>query len=340
MNKPIDIAVVGTGYWGRNYVRLLSQMLPDAFLAGVCDQSEGHLNDAAKVNTNTLLFRSLDSLLANCQFDAAVVCTNPSSHFSITRRLLEAGKHVLVEKPITTSSGEANELSRIAAEKKLTLMVGHTFLFNTGIQEIKKYIDSGQVGQVYYMYARRTNLGPIREDINAVWDLAPHDISIFNYFMEDKPEWVSAVGSCFRNNGVDAGFIVLNYPNGKVANIHVSWADPHKVREVVVIGSEQRVVFNDMVSQEKVTIYKKGIPASSLPSLNFVDYQFSLRDGDIVCPTISYGEPLRSQVNHFIECIQDGKHPISDGKTGEDVIKVLEAIDQSISQNGVPVKVG
>lgn len=339
MNEITEIAVIGCGYWGKNYVRLLTQ-LSEANLVAVCDQSQDRLDEAAKINPNTVLYKDLKTLINECHFDAAIVCTNPSSHFDVTRQLLEAGKNILIEKPITTSSQEAGELTKLAKTKKMVLMVGHTFLFNAGIQEVKKYIDSGQVGKIYYMYARRTNLGPIREDVNAVWDLAPHDISIFNYFMGDKPEWVSAVGSAFRGKSVDAGFIVLNYPNGKVANIHVSWADPHKVREVVVIGSEQRVVFNDMVSQEKVTIYKKGIPASSLPNFNYVDYQFSLRDGDIVCPTITYGEPLKSQVFHFIECVQKGKHPLTDGKSGEDVIKVLEAIDLSMSQNGTPVKVG
>jgi predicted dehydrogenase len=338
MKKTIEIAVIGCGYWGKNYVRLLSQ-LTDVNLVAVCDKSQGRLDDAAKINPASALYTDLDTLIKECKFDAAVVCTNPSSHFKITQKLLEAGKNILIEKPITTSSADADELAKLAEARKLVLMVGHTFLFNTGIQEMKKYIENGQVGKIYYMYARRTNLGPIRDDVNAVWDLAPHDISIFNYFMGDKPEWVSAVGTAFRGKCVDAGFIVLNYPNGKVANIHVSWADPHKVREVVVIGSEQRVVFNDMVSQEKVTIYKKGIPASSLPDFNYVDYQFSLRDGDIVCPTISYGEPLKNQVLHFIECIQEGKHPITDGRSGENVIKVLEAIDESMTLNGTPVKV-
>jgi predicted dehydrogenase len=339
MNKPINVAVIGSGYWGKNYVRLLSQ-LPGVNLAAICDQSPNKKEEAAKLNPATPFFDSIDRLLKECQFDSAVVCTNPSSHFDITSRLLEAGKNILVEKPITTTSKDADELIKIADSKKLVLMVGHTFLFNAGIQEVKKYIDSGQVGKVYYMYARRTNLGPIRDDVNAVWDLAPHDISIFNYFMGDKPEWVSAVGSAFHGSRVDAGFIVLNYPNGKKANIHVSWADPHKVRELVVIGSDQRVVFNDMVSQEKVTIYKKGIPASSLPTFNFVDYQFSLRDGDIVVPTISYGEPLKSQVFHFLDCVHEKKRPITDGKGGADVIRVLEAIDLSMKQDGVPVKIG
>ncbi|NLF50748.1 MAG: Gfo/Idh/MocA family oxidoreductase [Leptolinea sp.] len=339
MEKLIDVAVIGCGYWGRNYVRLLSQ-LPGANLAGICDQSPSRKEEAAKINHDAPFFDDLDTMVRECKFDAAIVCTNPSGHFAITKRLLEAGKHILVEKPITTSVNDAEELIKVADLNNKVLMVGHTFLFNAGIQEVKNYIDSGQVGRVYYMYARRTNLGPIRDDVNAIWDLAPHDISIFNFFMGDRPEWVSAVGSAFHSTRVDAGFIVLNYPNGKKANIHVSWADPHKVRELVVIGSDQRVVFNDMVSQEKVTIYKKGIPASSLPNFNYVDYQFSLRDGDIVVPTISYGEPLKNQVLHFMDCAEHGKRPITDGKSGADVIRVLEAIDMSIKQDGVPVKIG
>lgn len=339
MNKPINVAVIGSGYWGKNYVRLLSQF-PDAVLAAICDQSQDRLQEAAKLNPNVRLFTSLDDLIADGQFDAAVVCTNPSSHYEVTSRLLENGKHVLVEKPITTLSADAHALSKMAAAKDLVLMVGHIFLFNAGIQEVKKYMDSGSLGEIYYLYARRTNLGPIRSDVNVVWDLAPHDISIFNYFMNSVPEWVSAVGTTFlRSCCTDAAFVVLNYPNGKVANIHVSWADPHKVREVVVIGSEQRVVFNDIVPQQKVTIYKKGIAASSLPYLSYMDYQFSLRDGDIVSPMLNPSEPLKNQVAHFINCIDQGTQPICDATGGENVIKVLEAIDVSIKQNGAPVKV-
>jgi len=194
------------------------------------------------------------------------------------------------------------------------------------------------LGDIYYLYARRTNLGPIRKDVSACWDLAPHDISIFNYFLDSTPQWVSATGSSFlRKDCMDAAFIVLGYANGVLGNIHVSWADPNKVREVVVVGSEQRVVFNDISPQQKVTIYKKGIAASSLPFLSYGDYQFSLRDGDIYSPSFVSVEPLKKQLMHFIECAQDHKQPMTDGAAGGNVVKVLEAIDVSARENGRPI---
>ena len=341
MKETIRVVVIGCGYWGKNYVRLLTQ-LPRSKLVAICDQSQKHLREAGKFAPGAKKYRELEELFAHVSnFDAAIVATNPGSHYAITRRLLEMDKHVLVEKPITTSSAEADELVIMARNKNLILMVGHIFLFNSGIEEIKGYIDSGMLGKIYYLYARRTNLGPVRQDVNAAWDLAPHDIAKINHLLGNVPEWVSAVGANFLREGkVDASFIVLGYPDGKLGNIHVSWADPHKVREVVVIGSEQRVVFNDTVPQQKVTIYKKGIAASSLPYLSYADYQqIALRDGDIISPCLNIKEPLRNQVTHFLECIQDGHHPLSDGVNGLQVVKILEAVDTSMRLQGAPVKI-
>ncbi len=341
MKKTIRTVVIGCGYWGKNYVRLLDQ-LPDNKLVAICDQSQKHLSEASKLAPEVNEYQDTEELLAHAaDFDAAIVATNPDSHYAITRQLIELDKHVLVEKPITTTSPEADELVKLAQEKDLTLMVGHIFLFNSGIEEIKRYIDAGSLGEIYYLYARRTNLGPIRQDVNAAWDLAPHDIAIFNHLLGEVPEWVSAVGANFLREGkVDVSFIVLGYPGGKLGNIHVSWADPHKVREVVVIGSEQRVVFNDTVPQQMVTIYKKGITASSLSNLSYADYQqIALRDGDIISPCLNIKEPLRNQVTHFFECIQDGHRPLSDGLSGLQVVKILEAVDASMKLQGVPVKI-
>jgi len=337
MGKTIKILVVGSGYWGINYVRLLSQ-LPDVKLVGVCDRSENRLQETKKNFPLVKLYKDLDEVLDSCDFNTAVVCTNPSNHFEIASRLLNAEKHLLVEKPITTTSKDALRLNELADQKGLILMVGHIFLFNCGIARVKEEVDNGHLGKIHYMYSRRTNLGPIRNDVNAVWDLAPHDISIFNYFMNSSPDWVSAIGSTILRPDIpDVGFIALKYANGVIGHIHVSWVDPNKVREVGVVGSEQRVFFNDL-SSEKVTIYKKGIAASSLPFLSYGDYQLALRDGDIISPRLEVCEPLKAQVEHFIDCVRNGQRPICDGISGANVVKVLEAADKSIKLNGSPVK--
>jgi predicted dehydrogenase len=255
---------------------------------------------------------------------------------------LRAGKHVLVEKPITTKGDEAIELIDFAQSRGLTLMVGHTFLYNPGIRKLKDYIQQGDLGRVYYLYARRTNLGPIRRDVNALWDLAPHDISIFNYLLHSTPKWVSAVGSrVLRNHREDVGFISLSYPNDIVGNIHVSWADPNKVREVVVVGSNRRITFNDVNILEQVRVFEKGVePVATQSEIsNYGEYQLQIRDGDIISPRIEASEPLKNQCNHFLECVTQGSRPLTDGWGGYAVVRVMEAIDRSLALNGAPVEV-
>jgi predicted dehydrogenase len=334
----MNFITVGSGYWGINYVRVLSQ-LPEVDQVVVCDQSEQRLQEIQKNFPKIKTFRKIDDALAFNHYDAGVVCTNPDNHFDIARKILEAGAHILVEKPITTKSEEAKVLDNLAKKLDKILMVGHIFLFNSGVEKLKDEVVNGNIGKIHYLYSSRTNLGPIRNDVNAIWDLAPHDISIFNYLLDSSPDWVSVVGSAFLvPNKVDVGFLAVHYPNNIIGNIHVSWADPNKVRETVVVGSEQRMVFNDL-SAQKVTIYKKGIAASSMPFLSYGDYQFALRDGDILSPCLAPSEPLKKQVLHFIDCIINHKIPLTDGTSGINVVKVLEAADASIKLNGAPIKI-
>jgi predicted dehydrogenase len=243
-----------------------------------------------------------------------------------------------VEKPITTSAAEADELIDLSESKGILLMVGHTFLFNPGIRKVKDYLERNQVGRVYYLYACRTNLGPIRRDVNALWDLAPHDVAIFNYLLGSVPEWVSAVGArVLRNCREDVGFISLGYPDGIVAHIHVSWADPNKAREVVVVGSEKRIVFNDLNGMERVRVYEKGVVTVVPEPSSYGEYHFQMRDGDITSPRIEVSEPLKNQCRHFLNCVLQGEQPISSGKEGREVVRVLEAIDRSILHKGAPM---
>jgi predicted dehydrogenase len=335
-----SVAVVGCGYWGVNYLRVLSE-LPDVASVTACDEDPTRLKAVGERFRDVALVSDFDEILASPEIEAVVICTPATAHYEVARRCLEAGKHLLIEKPITTRSAEALELLRLADERDLTLAVGHTFLYNPGIQKVKGYVTSGALGSIYYMYSRRTNLGPIRQDVNALWDLAPHDVSIFNYLLESPPAWVSAVGrTVLRETNEDFGFVSIGYESGVVAHIHVSWADPNKVREVVVVGSEQRIVFDDIKPAEPVRVYEKGVtPDQSDPS-TYGEARFSIRDGDIISPKIEVSEPLKNQCRDFLECLASGRRPLSDAWAGLAVVEVMEAIDRSIDLSGAPVPVG
>jgi predicted dehydrogenase len=340
MASRIGIAVVGCGYWGMNYVRVFSE-LPETRVACVCDQRVERLEEVSSRFPGIFLTSQIDSALRHDGVDAVIVCTNATGHYAVTHRALMAGKHVLVEKPLTTVSAEAEQLIELAASKSVVLMVGHTFVYNAGIHKMKEYIEAGR-DQVYYLYSSRTNLGPIRTDVNALWDLAPHDVAIFNYLLNSTPRWVSAVGlKVLRNCREDVGFISLGYPGDRtdiVGHIHVSWADPHKARELVVVGSERRVVFDDLNGIEQVRVFEKGIKATAAEPMTYGEYRLQIRDGDIVSPRLEVSEPLKNQCRHFLECITSGVAPITSARDGVQVVRVLEAIDRSLSLKGAPVE--
>jgi predicted dehydrogenase len=341
-SEPIQVAIVGYGYWGRNYARVLGE-LDGADVAAICDERLGALDDAVRKLGDVVMTTTLDDILAAASVDAVVVCTPASSHYGVARRCLEAGKHILVEKPLTTSSQHAMELAELAEERGRVLLVGHTFLYNQGVMKLKECIASSEVGQMYYMYARRTNLGPIRMDVNALWDLAPHDVAIFNHLIGSRPIWVSAVGArLLRNHLEDVGFVTLAYPRNVLGHIHVSWSDPNKVRELVVVGSQERVVFNDLDPIEQVRIYEKGIEAiadAGDQDMGFGEQRLLVRDGDIRSPRLAPEEPLKRECVHFLECIESGAEPLSGAQDGLDVICVMEAIDTSLARHGAPVPV-
>src|SRR6266853_5110740 len=336
--KQLGVAVIGCGYWGMNYVRIFNE-LTESRVVAVCDQSADRLKEAARRFPGVYLTTQVDDAASQPGVDAVVVCTEATTHFNVTRRLLMAGKHVLVEKPLTTVAADAQELIALGKLKSAVLMVGHTFVFNAGIQKVKEYVQMGQ-GRVYYLYARRTNLGPIRRDVNALWDLAPHDIAIFNYLLDSVPEWVSAVGGkVLRNCRHDVGFISLGYPGNIIGHIHVSWADPDKAREVVIVRSDKRIVFNDLNGVEQVRVFEKGVSTSEEEPLNYGESRFEIRDGDIISPRIKPTEPLKNQCRHFLECVRLGQRPISSGVEGREVVRVLEAVNRSIEYKGQQVEV-
>lgn len=336
-DSRLGVAIVGCGYWGVNYVRVFNE-LSNAYIAGVCDQRTERLQAIKQRFPAIQTFENFKEVLAMDDVDAVVICTTAATHYPLVRQALEAGKHVMVEKPMTTSSVHGQELKSLAEAKHLTLMVGHTFVYNSGIRMVKECIKS--VGQVYYLYARRTNLGPIRQDVNALWDLAPHDISIFNYWLDKVPEWVSAVGARVLRNGYeDVGFISLSYPDDIIAHIHASWAEPNKVRELVVVGSDQRISFNDLNPLEQVRVFKKGVMPVQREASNYGEHQFMMRDGDIVSPHVDVNEPLKTECQHFVDCVTRHEKPITGSKEGLDVVHIMEAIDQSVANKGTPIEV-
>lgn len=341
IENSTGIAVIGCGYWGANYVRVFGE-LPDSSVLVVCDERPNRLDEVRRRFPGLDLTTEVDEALEFPGVEAVVISTPAQSHYELGKRALRAGKHLLVEKPLTTKVAHADELIELSHQEQRVLLVGHTFLYNPGVQKVKQYLVESILGRLYYLYARHTSLGPIRNDVNAVWDLAPHAIAIFNYLLARKPEWVSAVGARVLGNGLeDVGFISLGYDDDVVGHVHVSWADPHKVREVVVVGSDKRVAFNDLDPLERVRVFDKGIKlASSEEPSTFGEYHFQLRDGDITSPALPATEPLKHVCGHFLHALRRGEAPLTDGRQGRDIVAIMEAIGMSVVQNGVPVEVG
>lgn len=337
--EKIGIGIIGCGYWGIHYVRIFSE-LPNSQMVKVCDLQEERLNRVRQRFPLVESCNDIQQLLDDPSIDAVVVATPSSTHYEITKECLLHDKHVLVEKPFVMRVVEGEELIDLAEEKRRVLMVGHTFLYNPGIQKMKRCIWDNDFGDIYYLHATRTNMGPIRKDVSALWDLVPHDLSIFGDLLGIQPTWVTAVGAnVLGNSREDVGFITLAYPNSVLGHIHVSWAEPHKVREVVVVGSKKRIVFNDLDNLERVRIFEKGVSPPKADVNSYGEFQFLMRDGDIISPKVEASEPLKNQCAHFLDCIAKGVTPLSDGRNGLDVVRVMVAIDESVKRHGTPVKV-
>lgn len=335
----VNIGVIGCGYWGVNYIRVFNE-LADSHVTKVCDKRAERLNFARQRYPTVEVTRDPQDLLGDPDIDAVVISTPADSHFTLAEKGLLKGKHILAEKPLTTTVTEGEKLVDLAEKTSKVLMVGHTFLYNAGIRKMKECIHAEDFGRIYYLHSTRTNLGPIRSDVNAIWDLAPHDVSIFDYFLEAQPLWVSAIGSrLLGNSKEDVGFITLAYPGNVIGNIHVSWADPNKVREVVAVGSQRRIVFDDLNNLERVRIFEKGVSPSPAEADSFGEFRFLVRDGDIISPRIEPSEPLKNQCAHFLDCIEKAMRPLTDGQNGLEVVRVMEAVQESLGQRGTPVEI-
>jgi predicted dehydrogenase len=333
------------GYWGPNLARNLSA-LPGAHLHAIADLCEEPLLQAGRQYPAARLTADYHEVLADGAIDAVVIATPAETHYTLCKESLSAGKHVLVEKPLSLAAGQCRELIKLADNLDRVLMVGHVFLYNAAVQKLKALIDSDELGEVYYISSSRLNLGRIRRDTNALWNFGPHDISIITYLLDMMPSQVNARGFSYIQDGIeDVVFMTLNFPNGAGSHVHISWLDPRKVRTMTVVGSEKMVVYDDVSANAKIQIYDKGVTkkqaASSLGDFDtFGEFQLLLRAGDLLIPKVDFVEPLKVECQHFLDCIVDGKRPLSDGREGLRVVQVLEAAQRSMQREGRPEVVG
>jgi predicted dehydrogenase len=335
---PLSVAVIGCGAWGANYVRVFAE-LPGARVAAVCDPDARRLAAVRERVPDAAALSDWRQALRRPDIAAVVVASPAATHATVTTAALRAGKHALVEKPLATSVRSAQALQRAARRSGRVLMVGHTFLYNPGIRALRELVRSGALGKLYYLHSTRTNLGPIRPDVNALWDLVAHDVAIFNYLLASRPSWVSAVGAKVLGNGrYDVGFATLGYPSGLVANAHASWLDPNKEREVVVVGSRARAVFDDLNNVERLRIFEKGVAPDARRAGSYGEFRLLVRDGAIVSPRIEPSEPLRNLAQDFLDCVRRGARPLSDGAGGVEVVRALAAMDRSLARRGAPVR--
>jgi predicted dehydrogenase len=325
----LKVGIIGYGYWGPNLTRNFFEM-PSAKLAAIADAKEDRLQKARSLYPDVFVTKNYADFF-NMGIDAVVVSVPPALHYPIAKDCLEHGLHVLVEKPLTLNSQHAVELIALAEAKGLTLMVGHTFVYNSAVIALKKYIESGELGEIYYIDTARLNLGLFQRDSNVLWDLAPHDISILNYLLGQAPVSVSAQGmSCVFEKISDVAYVNLIFPNQVSANIHVSWLDPCKVRRVTVVGSKKMAVYNDLAADQKIRIYDKGVDTPEYTN-GFGEFYCNYRSGDILIPNIHVIEPLRAECQHFVDCIANRTTPSSSGHDGLNVVRILEAAERSMA---------
>lgn len=331
--REVTVGVIGLGHWGPHYVRILNQ-LPCCRVARCCDTDPEKTEQVKKLFPLVDVTDEPEAIYESGELDAVVVATPASTHFEIASRCIESDKDVLLEKPISLTSGEGAALVEAAERAGKVLLVGHTFLYNPGIRKIKELVDRGEVGRVYYLLSTRTHLGLIRDDVNVLWDLAPHDVSIFSFILGGNPVGANAVGKSFLKEGrMDVAFVTLYYPDDVIANINVSWIDSNKERRVSVVGSDKRIVFDDLNNLERVKVFEKGISVEK-PVADYGEFQLLLRDGDIISPRIDPSEPLRNMCMHFVDCVRRRTRPLTDGELGLAVVRVMEAIERSLAMKG------
>jgi predicted dehydrogenase len=334
---PIQrVAVIGAGHWGPNLIRNFHTHQVSE-VAWVVDHDESRLELTRSRYPDVQTAADPSAAFADPMVDAAVIATPTVTHYQLALAALRAGKHVLVEKPIATRVEEAEELCALAERQGRILMVGHVFLFNAAIRRVRDYLDQGKLGRLFYISMVRTNLGPIRMDVNASWDLAAHDIAIANDWLRAAPLHAAAQGGSWINDGIeDAVFANLWYPDGVMVHLHVSWLSPRKVRDITVVGEKGMLTFDDMNLSEPLRLYDKQVTEQRRPGFidTFASFRTSIREGDILIPKVTPSEPLKAECDHFLECIATGAKPIADGWSGAAAVRVLAALSRSIANGG------
>ena len=337
--QTLTVGVVGCGYWGPNLIRNFRQ-LPDCHLKTLCDTNDQRLSHMRRLYPELATTQKMDDVLNDSQIDAVIIATPVRFHYSMAKAALAAGKHVFIEKPMARTEAEAAELVSMAERQGLVLMIGHTFLFSPAVRRMKEIINAGDIGEVQYIAARRLNLGLFQKDINVAWDLAPHDISILLHLLDELPLSVSCQGSSHVTRGIeDVTMMHLNFRKNRCAFIHNSWLDPKKVRQMTVVGSQRMIVYDDTEPLEKLKIYDARVEVP--PHYDtFAEFTYSYHYGDSYVPYVKQDEPLKLECQHFLECIAQGAVPITNGRLGLEVVKILEASSESLRQRGASVNLG
>lgn len=327
----IRLGVIGYGYWGPNVVRNFHGLY-NCQLVSVCDHSPKALRRVLDTYTSIEVTHNVDDIVTSKHLDAVAIVTPVSSHYELARKCLENGKHVFVEKPFTATVAQAEELIELADLKNLKIMVDHTFLFTGAVQKMKELIDQGVLGTLYYYDSVRVNLGLFQHDVNVIWDLAPHDLSIMNYLIGEQPSAVVATGASHFNGLEDMAYITVYFPGNIIAHIHVNWLSPVKVRTTLIGGEQRMLMWNDLEADEKVKVYDKGVSVNNEQGV--YDLLVSYRSGDMWAPKLDKTEALRLEAEYFVDCIMGNETPVNDGVAGWRVVQLLEAANKSLKKRG------
>ncbi len=329
----INVGVVGCGPWGANLIRNFHE-LPQANLVACSDMDQGRLDYVKNLYPHVKVYSNYEDVLTKEDIQGIAIATPACTHYELAKQLLERGLDVMVEKPMAMTTEQAQDLIRCADARGRILMVGHVFIYNPAVVRLREYIQQGEVGDVYYLYSTMVNLGRVRTDLNAMWNFAPHDISIMMYLLGEEPVSVSAQGVSYLQDGIeDVVFLMLNFPQKRVGHIHVSWLDPSKKRTMTVVGSKKMIIYDDVDNEAKLKIYDKGVYRDEAVA-SFGEFQFKLHYGDISIPKLDLKEPVKLECAHFIDCIKSRQAPITDGQNGLQVTRVLEAGQESLKNSG------
>ncbi|MGD9765249.1 MAG: Gfo/Idh/MocA family protein, partial [Candidatus Binatia bacterium] len=333
------IGQIGLGYWGPNLLRAMREV-PRAQVVALADSDGGRLPPQSAHGQELFVTRDYRELLGRPDVDAVIIAVPAALHARMVGEALEAGKHVLVEKPLAMTVADGAALVALAERNRRVLMVGHIFLYNAAVRRLKEYIASGELGDVLYLYAQRLNLGRVRQDVNALWNFGPHDVSILLYLLGAAPQNVSARGFAYLQPDLeDVVFLTATFPGGVCAHVHISWLDPHKVRRMTVVGSRKMVVYDDASVDARIVLHDRGVdrvPTADSPSDfgSFAEFQLALRHGDITIPALKFPEPLQLECQHFVDCVTEGRTPLTDGRHALEVVRVLEAAQRSLREDG------